>query len=466
VSGIFYRNSRALAMNPPHFPNPLASGTYRIDCAGAIDAAPKPFSQAPASILLEVAPDQTRLLAADSPGAIDRHPAARHSKVISLPDHLVTPAFVNAHTHLDLTHIGPQPRSGFAAFIEVVRNRRLVEPFAIRESVLLGARLSVAGGVAAVGDIAGAVRGGASIEPLLALRDSRLSGVSYLEFFAMRDSVPRALARADEVTDAALALPSSRVRFGLQPHAPYSVAPAGYRHAIGRAGRDHLPIATHLAESIEEREFISTAKGPQRALLEALGLWNESLLADFGLGKSPVAHLATVLRDRSTPMLLVHLNDLSDGDIELLAELNARVPIHVAYCPRSSEFFGAPETFGPHRYRELIAAGINVCLGTDSIVNLPEAHASGDAARISPLDDARVLARRENTHPNLLLEMITVRGARALDLEPGRFTLTSGSLIEGLCALPVPARRVNIASDPGELLRQVFASEISPKRLI
>ncbi len=453
-------------MNPPPLPNPLASGTYRIDCAGAIDAAPKPFSEAPASILLNVAPGQTRIVAAGSPHQIDHHPAAPNATVVSLPNHLITPAFVNAHTHLDLSHIGPQPRSGFAPFVDLVRSRRHVDPAAIRESVLLGAKLSRAGGVAAVGDIAGAVQGRASIEPILALRDSGLDGVSFLEFFAMGDSVPRACTRVDDVTDSALALPASRVRFGLQPHAPYSVAPAGYRHALNRSARDHLPIATHLAESIEEQEFIATAKGPQRALLEALGLWNESLLADFGRGKTPVAHLAPVLRDRSTPILLVHLNDLSDADVELLAELNARVPIHVAYCPRSSDFFGAPATFGPHRYQELLKAGINVCLGTDSIVNLPESQASGDSARITPLDDARLLARRDAADPKQLLEMITVRGAGALGLDPTRFELKSGATVAGLCAVQIPAPGARMAPDPGELIRHLFDSETTPERLL
>lgn len=424
-------------MNPQSLPNPLISGTYRIDCAGAIDAAEKPFSRAPASILLEVGKGQSRIIAADSPGQIDLHPASRHVTVVSLPDRLITPAFVNAHTHLDLTHIGPQPRSGFAPFVELIRSRRLVDPAAIRDSVLLGARLSRAGGVVAVGDIAGAVRGAASIEPFLALRDSGLSGVSFLEFFAMGDSVPRALARADEVTDAALAMPKSPIRFGLQPHAPYSVAPAGYQHALARAARDHLPIATHLAESIEEREFIASATGPQRKLLEALGLWNDSLLSQFGQGKTPVAHLASIVRNRSTPILLVHLNDLSDADIELLIELNAHAPIHVAYCPRSSEFFGAPETFGPHRYRELLAAGINVCLGTDSIVNLPEPHASGEAARISPLDDARLLFQRDKSDPVQLLRMMTNAGAKAIGMNPAEFEFFSAGLSRGLCAFRV-----------------------------
>lgn len=426
-------------MNPKSLPNPLASGTYRIDCAGAIDAAPKPIAHAPASILLEVRPGQIRILAAGSPIEIDRHPVSRQATPISLSDHLITPAFINSHTHLDLTHIGPQPRSGFGAFVDLIRTRRHVDPASIRESVLLGATLSRAGGVGAVGDIAGAVRGGASIEPYLALRDSGLAGVSFLEFFAMGDSLPRAIARADEVTDAALALSASSVRFGLQPHAPYSVAPTGYRHALARAARDRLPIATHLAESTEEHEFIGSARGPQRSLLEALGLWSDSLLAEFGQGKSPVAHLAPVLRHRSTPILLVHLNDLSDADVALLSDLNAHIPIHIAYCPRSSDFFGAPGTFGPHRYRELVAAGINVCLGTDSIVNLPEADASGAGARISPLDDARLLFRQDACDARLLLQMLTVRGAAALALGPESVALGPNASPLGLCAFPLEA---------------------------
>ncbi|MGH7244302.1 MAG: amidohydrolase family protein [Phycisphaerales bacterium] len=452
-------------MNPRPLPNSLVSGTYRLDAAGAIDASAKPISIAPASLILEVEPGRIRVVAADAPAAIDGHPAAAKATVISMPDHLLTPALVNSHTHLDLTHIGPKPHSSFAAFVDLVRSARHVDAAAIRESLLLGARLSRAGGVGAVGDIAGAVRGGASIEPYLALRDSELAGVSFLEFFAMGDSVSRALARVDEVTDAATAMPASKIRFGLQPHAPYSVACVGYRHALARAARDRLPIATHLAESTEEHAFISEARGPQRSLLEGLGLWNDSLLAEYGLGKTPVAHLAGALRERSTPILLVHLNDLSDADVELLAELNTHVPIHVAYCPRASEFFGAPMTFGPHRYRELIAAGINVCLGTDSIVNLPESDAAGAHARISPVDDARLLARRDNTDAALLLNMMTAGGAVALGLDANAFSLAPGSNVGGVCTWKIPAD-VGPRATSGELWKRVLASEILPTRLI
>ncbi|MBX3388761.1 MAG: amidohydrolase family protein [Phycisphaeraceae bacterium] len=449
-------------MNPTGIPNSLAPGTYRLDAAGAVDAGPRPLALAPASLLFEVSTAGIRLLAADAPPRIDLHPAAARAIRINLADSVITPRFVNAHTHLDLTHIGPKPRSGFAAFVDLVRSSRLDESQAIRESILTGARLSIAGGVAAVGDIAGAVQGAASIQPFHALRDSGLAGVSFVEFFAMGDSVPRALERADGVIAKASAMPPGRVRVGLQPHAPYSVQRAGYRHAIARAARDRLPIATHLAESPEEREFVARASGPQRRLLESLGLWNPALLEEFGKGNSPVAHLAPVLQDRASPMLLVHLNDLSDDDVELLAAANRVAPIHVAYCPRASDFFDAPEVFGPHRYRRLLECGINVCLGTDSIINLPESHAAGASARISPLDDAKLLFERDGCDPGLLLEMLTVRGAIALGLEPSRFTLNRGGEIAGFCALRVGESGL----DPRNLWKLALAPESSIVRVI
>lgn len=449
-------------MNPPDRPNSLAPGTYRLDAAGALDAGSPRCSLAPASLLFEVSASGLSLLAADLPPRIDPHPAAARAVRIDYSDCVITPRFVNAHTHLDLTHIGPRPRSGFAAFVDLVRSSRLVDDSGIRDSVLLGAKLSISGGVGAVGDIGGAVRGGASIECFRALRDSGLAGVSFVEFFAMGDSLPRALERADGVIAEALAMPPRRVRIGLQPHAPYSVQRMAYEHAIARAARDRLPIATHLAESPEEREFITRASGPQRRMLEALGLWNPSLLEEFGKGISPVAHLAPVLVDRAIPMLLVHLNDLSDGDVDLLARANQVAPIHVAYCPRASDFFSAPQTFGPHRYRELLDIGINVCLGTDSIINLPEAHAAGAAARISPLDDAKLLHARDGCDPGLLLEMLTVRGAKALGMEPAHFTLNRGGPIAGLCAL-----RAGAASpDARELWRRSLAPESLIVRVI
>jgi cytosine/adenosine deaminase-related metal-dependent hydrolase len=74
------------------------------------------------------------------------------------------------------------------------------------------------------------------------------------------------------------------------------------------------------------------------------------------------------------PVLLAHVNYADDADLELLAGSSASV----VYCPRTHAFFG----HAPHRYREMLARGINVCLGTDSL-------ASNDT--LSILDEMRFL---------------------------------------------------------------------------
>ena len=108
----------------------------------------------------------------------------------------------------------------------------------------------------------------------------------------------------------------------------------------------------------------------------------------------------------------------------------AAAPIDVAYCPRASSYFGHRE----HRYREMRAAGINVCLGTDSALCLDTPD------RISTLDDVRFLMRRDGLSLADALEMATVAGARALGVDPSRFALGGGP-VAGVLAVPLGGHR-------------------------
>ncbi|MFO0787473.1 MAG: amidohydrolase family protein [Phycisphaerales bacterium] len=353
---------------------------------------------------------------------------------VELPGCVLTPGLVNAHCHLDLTHIGPLPLSerGFSGFVDEVRARRHTDPPAIHASVEAGVSLSRSGGVVAVGDICGAVRGGADLEAFSALARSGMLGVGFLEFFAMGDSTDRALGRLEAAWAGATG--NGRMSVGLQPHAPYSVCRKGYRRAAALAGARGAILATHVAESPAEHEFVGSAAGPQRALLETLGLWNDGLLGEFGLHKTPLEQIADLF-DEGQKVLLVHLNDISDEDLKRLERLNERVELSVAYCPRASDYFRTAESFGPHRYREMTKAGINVCLGTDSIINLPEAEVCGEAGRICPADDAAHLARRDGADPLGLLAMMTSCGARALGLRSDEFEFRPGATLAGICVV-------------------------------
>jgi cytosine/adenosine deaminase-related metal-dependent hydrolase len=444
-------------MNHPMTPplHPERPGVVRIDAAGLADAVMGVV--APASILLDIHPDQVTVLGVGQPAALDAPDLPRPDRTVALPDRLLLPALVNAHTHLDLTHLGPfehSPGHGFVAWVERIRAGRRSEPDGIADAVRLGIDLSIRGGTVAVGDIAGAPAGRLTEAPARALAASPLAGVSYLEFFGIGKSAAGAADRVARLVHHDLpslraAIGDAPVRIGLQPHAPNTVDLGVYRWTAALADRHGLPLSTHLAETPEERTFIAAAAGPQRAMLERFGIWDDSALDHVGRGLHPVAHLAPVLaRSR---VLCAHVNDAPDEAVSLLA--STRTP--VVYCPRASAYFGAEGHFGPHRYRDMLAAGVPVCLGTDSIVNLDTRD------RISVLDEVRLLHRRDGAEPRTLLAMATTHGASALGLAPGPVSLMPGPLA-GLLAIPVetPGR-----SDPAGVWASAMMSNNPPEVL-
>jgi cytosine/adenosine deaminase-related metal-dependent hydrolase len=191
-----------------------------------------------------------------------------------------------------------------------------------------------------------------------------------------------------------------------------------------------MRVSTHLAESPEERELITRGKGPFRQFLERVGWWNRAVEKRFVGSESPISYFfcnCSILGEMQAPFLLAHVNNCSNSDLRDLANS----PHSIAYCPRSSSYFRNHEHFGPHRYRDMLAAGINVCLGTDSVINLPNAH------RLSTLDEARFLFARDGFDPRELLAMATIRGARALGLPETAFRFSQGDTLAGLLAIPV-----------------------------
>jgi cytosine/adenosine deaminase-related metal-dependent hydrolase len=141
------------------------------------------------------------------------------------------------------------------------------------------------------------------------------------------------------------------------------------------------------------------------------------------------------------PVLVAHANYLTDDDIAVLAASGSSV----AFCPRSHAFFKHRD----HPWRRLLAAGVNVCLGTDSLASSPS---------LSVLDEARFLFAQGGAEPQVLLEMATRRGARALGLETEIGDLRAGLRPE-FCAVAVPRT--------GEPLEAILAGRLeTPPRLI
>lgn len=428
----------------------------RINAAMIADAH---SAHAPGSLILE--PDQGtwRVHAVGLPESIDAMNLPSSTGVHDFPDQVIIPPLINAHTHLDLTHIGPQPHDpagGFVPWLDMIRANRLLDDQHIEDSVNLGIQKSLAGGVIAVGDIAGAPNAILKDIPIKALAQSPMLGTSFLEFFGIGSTAQSNIHRLEDYLSQHLAplqqeLQSTGVIFGLSPHATNTISIAVYHWAAKAALKHNIPLCTHLAETFEEREFISKGTGTQRGFLERFGIWDDSILDEIGNDQHPIEHLHPVLKQ--LPMLCAHVNDAPEAMIDLLQATETSV----AYCPRAHTYFGHYDHMGPHPFLTMLDAGINVTLGTDSIVNLDTAD------RISTLDDMRLLATRDQASRETLLKLTTINPAHALGLNPEAFTLTHDAHPVGLLILQTNA---DLGSDVQDHWSSVMQTSAAPKWLM
>jgi len=332
-------------------------------------------------------------------------PAAR--PVIERPRALLLPGLVNAHCHLALTFLqgALAPTEDFAAWIrDLVRARRGLDEESRRGSVLAGLREVLRGGCTALGDIA------SSIEDADALTDAAppLRVRSYREFYgwAAADR-KRSLAAAREEAEARREPAPGAPAPGLSPHAPYSTHPDLFAELVKLAVTRGLPLSSHLAETADETIFTSRGGGPFRALHRRLG-W-EKAPSPWGGERSPAAWIAG--RARGLAVQVVHGTHLGDEDIRDLARVGATV----AYCPGSVAWFHGGAD--PHPVERMLAAGVPVALGTDSLASSPTLNL--------PLTCTLAARAHPGLEPEILLEMATRHGARSLDL-PGAGALAPG----------------------------------------
>ena len=346
-------------------------------------------------------------------------------KTVDLGEAVLMPGLVNAHCHLDYTDMAGQfpPPRVFADWLKLITEAKAGWSYSdYAESWLNGARMLIRTGTTSVADIE-------AVPELLpkAWGETPLRVFSFLEMIGIKGySQPSAIVR--DVVERIDALKGFRGRPGLSPHAPYSTVPELMRLSAQTARRRKWRLATHLAESAMEFEMFARARGQMFDWLQRSG----RDMSDCGLG-SPVQHLERcgALSER---LLASHVNYLGKQDAALLAKRK----VHVIHCPRCHFYFH----HDPFPLRRLAKAGVNVCLGTDSLASVYKARRQ--KVELSLFEEMQALAKNEpSLSARQIVRMATLNGARALGMGGQIGELAKGSLAD-LVALPFVTKTADI----------------------
>jgi cytosine/adenosine deaminase-related metal-dependent hydrolase len=340
------------------------------------------------------------------------------SGAVDLRRMALLPALVNAHTHLELSHLhhAVPPAARMVDWVRDLLAVRRAWPDPDAPAVIDAARAAITASLAAGTGLVGEVSNTLATVPLLAEAGMPAQVFHELLGFGAPDAAALAAAARARLADVAPG-PGTLVRLSLAPHAPYSVSPALFA-ALATDLEVHGGRSTvHLAESPEEVEFLARGTGPWRTLLEDLGAWNDAWRPP---GVSPVAYLAD-LGALDGRVAAVHATQCTGGDLDRLRALG----VPVVACPRSNQHVGV----GVPPLEAFYAMGVTVALGTDSLASVETLSVFDELA------EARRLAPR--VPAGRLLESATVNGARALGFADVLGTLETGRLAR-LIAVRVP----------------------------
>jgi cytosine/adenosine deaminase-related metal-dependent hydrolase len=266
---------------------------------------------------------------------------------------VLMPGLVNAHSHLEYTAL-----RGFledVPFFPWIRALTAAKASLSAEDWLWSARLGAmecaASGITTLGDNTDA---GVTMR---VLSESGQRGIVYQELFGIDDREPvgPVMNALQSKIAAHRQYASSRVQFGVSPHALYTIRPALFAALNKYAAANTLPTSIHIAESLAESALTERGEGPFAEMYARRGItWDTP-------GRTPTQYAAS-LGALGPSTLAVHCVHQTADDIRLLTETQAAI-IH---CPKSNAKLGAG--IAPLS-RWLHTEGLRVGLGTDSAVS-------------------------------------------------------------------------------------------------
>lgn len=287
--------------------------------------------------------DGKTIVAAGSFTQLSKEP---YSQLEDLGEVTLAPGLVNAHSHLKLAKLAGKTHSGngFVPWLQSMLSQNYREPDG--EAVAAIVAQAKADGLCCIADTL-------TIDDVGMIGDIlNNNGIYHLLFceafgFAQVDSHP----------DDSSFQQSENGRIMSSGHALYSTRAKIIQHAKKNNSGHGQIFSIHLAEHDDEVGMLMGLRTAYYKLLEKFNMIGPYFAAPM---MSPVAYADSLgLLDADT--LAVHCVKLSDKDIAILKARGT----NICLCPRSNDYIGVGR--GP--WEKLLATGLNISLGTDSIAS-------------------------------------------------------------------------------------------------
>lgn len=299
---------------------------------------------------------------------------------------LVVPGFINAHCHLELSHLRGKiaPQTGMAGFIKELQQIRntAIQSFK-EESQCIAIQELKDSGVIGVADICNSIDSDASKKQF-----PEIWFHNFIEVFGLAEKAAAVqMAQADAL---AAAFPNSSVT----PHAPYSTGDALLSYTSRRAEKIY---SVHLLESSEEEQLFEQQSG---ALWELFSLWGLPISSEL-YQQDIITHIAKGVHPGATA-LWVHNNYLTRRKLETIIQIFPNS--YFCLCPRANLFIHNKIP----NFSVFNSVKGRLCLGTDSLAG---------TTSFDLLADAKIVSAHGCFSFGEILAMLTTNPARAFAWE-------------------------------------------------